>query len=121
MATSGAHGLAAIAITVPLPRAFTKGSSGKSPGIGGGPSGRVSETTAEATLFCCTAAGLLVAFSSANPAIQPFSSAISPSFSLSPFGGIFGSSVCAHTLNISEPSTFPGFTAGPLSPPASAP
>ena len=71
---------------------FTNGSKGNSPGIGAGPSGRVSETTAEPTLFCWATAGLLFAVSRANPVIHSFTSFNSASVSLSPFGGIFGSS-----------------------------
>ena len=79
-------------------RDFTNGSIGRSPGIGGGPSGFASDTTATSTLFAETVAGLLFAFSSAKPAIHAFSSAMSPSESASPFGGIFGSPSGLQTL-----------------------
>ena len=120
-ATSGAHGLAARATSAFVVRVRTKGSSGSSPGIGAGPSGRSSDTTAAATLFCEAAAGLLDAVSSANPAIQFFSSAISASLSESPFGGIFGSPPGAHTLKIRLPAASPAFTTFPFSLPAIAP
>jgi hypothetical protein len=50
MATKGAHGLAASAVTALLTFARTTGSSGRSVvGIGGGPSGFVSDTEASVT------------------------------------------------------------------------
>src|SRR5579883_415102 len=102
MATSGAHGLVAIARIAPGRRAVTIGSSFTLPstGMGGGPSGRpfTIDFRPMSVGGCGVTVVLLPAFARAPCSIHSLSVARDASAILLPLGGIFGSSRCAESV-----------------------
>src|SRR5258706_16042757 len=118
IAISGAQGLAASAVSAAGRRVVAIGSIDRSLGIATGPAGLPAMVTTAKLFFglLITTADPLV--SGAPPAIQFLITAMSLSASLSPLGGMLGSSAQVTALNNLEESGSPGSTALPLPPPA---
>src|SRR5262245_43160147 len=120
-ATSGDHGLAAIAVTAFARWATTIGSAEyfAGSGIGGAPAGRPRTTDVRLTsVFGFIATTLLPEFSSAPPSIHILIVSSVACGSLSAFGGMNGWTLCETVANSRLPSASPGFTTAPEPPPS---
>src|SRR5688572_21949014 len=121
----GAQGLEARAVSAVLARlAVVTGarrSLAPSPGIGGGPSGFPTLATTARLVFGLAAATLEEEVSGAPAAIQALMTATSFSGSLSPLGGMLGSSAQVMILISLEDSGSPGSMIFPPPEPAMAP